>query len=184
MPGSVVLLEGKREVHNADIEKLIELGRLLASKSNNMIFRSGNAPGADQYFSEGVASVDSYRLQVITPYEGHRKKHNVAGYTMALDQLSLVAESALVYAAKHNSSTAKLVDDFVAGEKNKNTIKAAYILRDTAKVIGCGDWGPANAGLFYDDLRNSLQGGTGHTIQLCKKFQIPVFDQSCWFDWL
>jgi hypothetical protein len=180
----VVLLEGKRNVHDADIAKLIGIGRSLALHTNNMIFRSGNAPGADQYFSEGVASVDSNRLQVITPYEGHRKKHNVAGYTMALDQLSLVAESALVYAAKHNPATAKLVDDFVAGEKNKNTVKAAYILRDTAKVLGCGDWGPANAGLFYDDLLNPLQGGTGHTIQLCKKFQIPVFNQSIWFDWL
>ncbi len=181
---SIVLLEGKRLVSDADKPRLVELGKLLAQSTQNIIFRSGNAPGADQYFSEGVAFVDSERLQVITPYEGHRKKHNVAGYTMALDQQSLLAESELVYAAKNNPSTAKLVDDFVAGERNKNTIKAAYIIRDTAKVLGCGDWGPATAGLFYDDLANPLKGGTGHTMLLCRKFQIPVFDQKIWFEWI
>lgn len=181
---SIVLLEGKRLVLEDDKSRLMELGKLLAQSTQNIIFRSGNAPGADLYFSEGVAAVDSKRLQVITPYHGHRKKYNVAGYTMALDQQSLMAESELIYASKNNPSNAKLVDDFVAGERNKNTIKAAYLIRDSAKVLGCGDWGPATAGLFYDDLANPLKGGTGHTMLLCKKNQIPVFDQKIWFDWL
>jgi hypothetical protein len=181
---SIVLLEGKRLVLEDDKSRLMELGKLLAQCTQNIIFRSGNAPGADLYFSEGVAAVDSKRLQVITPYHGHRKKYNVAGYTMALDQQSLMAESELIYASKNNPSNAKLVDDFVAGERNKNTIKAAYLIRDSAKVLGCGDWGPATAGLFYDDLANPLKGGTGHTMLLCKKNQIPVFDQKIWFDWL
>jgi hypothetical protein len=58
------------------------------------------------------------------------------------------------------------------------------MIRDTAKVLGCGDWGPATAGLFYDDLANPLKGGTGHTMLLCRKFQIPVFDQKIWFEWI
>jgi hypothetical protein len=181
---SIVLLEGKRLVLEDDKSRLMKLGKLLAQCTQNIIFRSGNAPGADLYFSEGVAAVDSKRLQVITPYHGHRKKYNVAGYTMALDQQSLMAESELIYASKNNPSNAKLVDDFVAGERNKNTIKAAYLIRDSAKVLGCGDWGPATVGLFYDDLANPLKGGTGHTMLLCKKNQIPVFDQKIWFDWL
>ena len=184
LPDSIVLLEGKRDVSEADIVKLTALGKLLAEKTRYMIFRSGNASGADEYFSAGIVSVDKSRLQVITPYEGHRKKQNLAAYTMALDQINLVAESELVYAARHNPSTAKLVDDYVAGKKNKNTIKAAYILRDTAKVLGCGDWGPATAGVFYDDLSNPESGGTGHTIALCRYYDIPVFNQEIWFAWL
>ncbi|MBW1660271.1 MAG: hypothetical protein JRJ48_07220, partial [Deltaproteobacteria bacterium] len=45
--GAVVLLEGKRKVPEDDKEKLIALGRLLASRTKKMIFRSGNAQGAD-----------------------------------------------------------------------------------------------------------------------------------------
>jgi hypothetical protein len=70
---SIVLLEGKRKVLEEDKEKLIELGELLASKTSKMIFRSGNAEGSDQFFSDGVTSIDQKRLQVITPYSGHRK---------------------------------------------------------------------------------------------------------------
>jgi hypothetical protein len=62
---SIVLLEGKRNVLDVDKEKLIALGKLLASKTVKMIFRSGNAIGSDQFFSEGVASIDNKRLQVI-----------------------------------------------------------------------------------------------------------------------
>jgi hypothetical protein len=182
--GSIILLEGKRIVAEADKLKLVALGKLLAANTSHITFRSGNASGADEYFSEGVVSIVKSRLQVITPYEGHRKKQNLAGYTLNLDQIPMVAESELVYAAKHNPSTAGLVDDFVAGKKNKNTIKAAYILRDTAKVLGCGAWGPATAGVFYDDLSNPESGGTGHTIALCRHYGIPVFNQQVWFEWL
>jgi hypothetical protein len=182
--GNVVLLEGKRNVAEVDIPKLIYLGKLLAENTRYMVFRSGNAPGADEYFSLGVSSVDPSRLQVIIPYEGHRKKFNMAGYTLSLDQINIFAESELVYAAKNHFATTKLVDDYVEGKKNKNTIKAAYILRDTAKVLGYGDWKVANAGIFYDDLNNPETGGTGHTIGLCRKFQIPVFNQNTWFEWL
>ena len=45
---SVVLLEGKRNVLPADAEKLTALGRLLATNTRLMTFRSGNAAGADQ----------------------------------------------------------------------------------------------------------------------------------------
>ena len=72
--GSFVLLEGKRDVVEADKEKLVKLGRLLAEKTKKNLFRSGNADGADYYLSIGISEIDSSRLQVITPYTGHRKK--------------------------------------------------------------------------------------------------------------
>lgn len=75
--GSIVLLEGKRNVLDNDKAKLIALGKLLSSTTSHMVFRSGNAAGADQYFSEGVALVDKARLHVLTPYTGHRKKQTL-----------------------------------------------------------------------------------------------------------
>ena len=66
--GSIVLLEGKRNVLENDKIKLTQLGNLLAAKTTRMFFRSGNAEGADHYFSLGVTAIDPTRLQVITPY--------------------------------------------------------------------------------------------------------------------
>ena len=71
---SIVLLEGKRNVPDEDRGKLIELAKLLVAKTSKMIFRSGNAEGSDQLFSDPISLVDNKRLQVITPYSGHRQK--------------------------------------------------------------------------------------------------------------
>jgi len=183
-PNSIVLLEGKRNILEADKEKLTTLGRLLATKTKNMIFRSGNAEGADQLFSDGVTEVDIKRLQVITPYTGHRVKTNKAYETISLDQINIAAEPEVVYQSKSNKKTEKLIDQFVSGDKNRNTIKAAYIIRDTIKAIGTEDIKPATFGIFYDDLENPMSGGTGHTMMVCEQNNIPIIDQSIWFKWL
>lgn len=182
--GSIVLLEGKRLVSPADREKLKALGRLLAEKTSKMKFRSGNAGGADQLFSEGVASVDPARLQVITPYAGHRSKTNKASETIALNEVDIAAEPGVVYQSKSNKKTEQLIDRYVTGEINHYTIRAAYILRDTIKVIGTRTIKPAAFGIFYDDPDNPKSGGTGHTMQVCAQNNIPAIDQSIWFSWL
>lgn len=56
VPGSIVLLEGKRDVREQDKDALVALGALLARETNHTLFRSGNANGADLHFSTGVAS--------------------------------------------------------------------------------------------------------------------------------
>lgn len=183
-PNSVVLLEGKRNVLDEDKEKLIALGRLLANRTTNMIFRSGNAQGSDQLFSRGVTAVDNKRLQVITPYAGHREKTNQAYETISLDDINLGAEDEVVYQSKSNKKTENLIDRFVAGNKNRYTIKAAYIIRDTVKAIGAGEITPANFGIFYDDLNDPMSGGTGHTMNICLNNKIPIIDQKKWFEWL
>ena len=104
-PGAVVLLEGKREVSAEDQDRLRALGRMVAEGTKHMTFRSGNAEGSDHFFSEGVASVDPKRLQVITPYSGHRSKTNLAHETVALDQINLLAEQDVVYQSKANNQT-------------------------------------------------------------------------------
>jgi hypothetical protein len=181
---SIVLLEGKRKVLEEDKEKLIELGELLASKTSKMIFRSGNAEGSDQFFSDGVTSIDQKRLQVITPYSGHRKKYNHAYETIALDEVNIVAEPEVILQSKGNKKTEKIIDKFVSGDKNRFTIKAAYIIRDTIKAIGTKEIGPATFGIFYDDLENPMAGGTGHTMNICAQNNIPIINQEQWFKWL
>ncbi len=181
---SVVLLEGKRNVRDEDKSKLTQLGKLLASKTKNIIFRSGNATGADQFFSLGVASVSYERLQVITPYTDHRKKTNQAYSTISLDDIDIAAEQDVVLQSKLNKKTETLIDKYVAGQKNQVTIKAAYILRDTVKVLGTEKISPATFGIFYDDLENPGTGGTGHTMNICKQNGVDLIDQNVWFHWL
>ncbi|RZS97364.1 hypothetical protein [Cecembia calidifontis] len=181
---SIVLLEGKRDVQEADKEKLTALGKLLASSSIKMIFRSGNAEGADQWFSEGVTAVDPKRLQVITPYAGLRAKTNKAYETLSLDDINLASKPEVIFHSKSNKKTEKLIDKFASGEKNRYTIKAAYIIRDTIKAIGTEEIKPATFGIFYDDLENPKTERTGHTMNVCEQNNIPVIDQRIWFNWL
>jgi hypothetical protein len=181
---SIVLLEGKRNVLEADKEKLTVLGKLLASKSIRMTFRSGNAEGSDQLFSDGVTAVDHKRLQVITPYSGHRQKTNQAYETISLEDINIASEPEVVFQSKGNKKTEKLIDQFVSGKKNRYTINAAYIIRDTIKAIGTDTIKPATFGIFYDDLEDPMTGGTGHTMNVCKQNNIPIINQKIWFKWL
>ncbi len=183
-PGSIILLEGKRIVADSDKDKLVSIGKLLAENSKHIIFRSGNASGSDLYFSEGVAKVDSQRLEVITPYEKHRVAHNIAGKTISLDKLDLSKEQKILDATRLNPKHGKFVDSYLAGVKNRFTVKVAYILRDTIKALGTTNIAPITAALFYDDLQKPLQGGTGHTMNVCKTYSIPLFNQTVWFDWV
>lgn len=181
---AIVLLEGKRKVLEEDKDKLIALGSLLASKTKKMIFRSGNADGSDQFFSDGVTAVDKMRLQVITPYTGHRKKTNNAYETFSLDDVNIAAEPEVVYQSQRNVKMKKLIDQYVAGDKNRFSIKAAYIIRDTIKAIGTDTIKPATFGIFYDDLQKPQTGGTGHTMNMCVQNNIPIIDQRVWLHWL
>jgi len=181
---TIVLLEGKRNVLESEKEKLIKLGKLLTSRTTKMQFRSGNANGSDNFFAQGVALIDKNRLEVITPYTGHRKKANNAYKTYSLDDINLANEPELIYQSKSNKKTENLIDRYVDGKRDKHSIKAAYIIRDTIKVLGAENIKPANLGIFYDDLGNPKQGGTGHTMKVCEQNNIPVIDQTIWFGWL
>jgi len=180
-----ILLEGKRNVKSEDQEKLIAVGKLLATHLPNATFRSGNADGSDYYFSQGVAQVNPKQLEVITPYQNHRNKYNVAGTTHALDTINLVNEPEVIYYSKNHKPTQSLVDKYVAGNKDQYAIKAAYILRDTIKVLGTNAGiKPITFALFYEDLENPMQGGTGHTQRVCLENKIPFINQTTFFEWL
>ena len=184
-PGSIVLLEGKRKVLAEDENKLRSLGTLLARKSIHIRFRSGNASGSDELFSLGVAEVDPTRLELIKPYASHRKTSFNESKSYSMDEVDLAEEPKVVYQSRQHPQMAGLVDKYVAQVRNRLTMKAAYILRDTVKVTGTlSGISPASVALFYDDLSNPLQGGTGHTISVCKNLLVPYCDQRVWKQWL
>lgn len=184
--GAIILLEGKRDVVPELQEKLTALGAKLCREMKHAKFRSGNASGADEYFSKGVASVDAGRLEVITPFDNHRKAKNSAQTTYPLDAIDLVQEPEVVYQTRANKKMEKLVDSYVQGVNNRVTIKAAYLLRDTVKVIGAQSSGiPAtDFAIFYDDLSAPRQGGTGHTMGICDANNVPFVNQEVWLKWL
>ena len=63
--------------------------------------------------------------------------------------------------------------------------KGAYILRDTVMVTGTkAGILPAYFAIFYDDLKKPQQGGTGHTMLMCKEKNVPFIDQRTWMKWL
>jgi hypothetical protein len=182
---TIILLEGKRNVLEFDKEKLIKLGNILATHLPLVTFRSGNADGADFYFSQGILQVASNRLQVITPYNNHRQKQNNAYETISMDQIDLVNEPDIVYQSKNNKKTKSLIDKYIGGAKDRFSIKAAYIIRDTVKVTGTNSGVlPANFAFFYDDLNNPKTGGTGHTIAVCNANKVPYLTQENWEKWL
>lgn len=182
---TIILLEGKRNVLEFDKEKLIQLGNLLTTHLPLATFRSGNADGADFYFSQGVIQVAPERLQVITPYDNHRQKQNNAYETISLDQIDLMNEPEVVYQSKNNKKTKSLIDKYVSGAKDRFSIKAAYIIRDTVKVTGTKSGiSPTTFSFFYDDLDNPKTGGTGHTMDVCDINNVPYLTQNEWLNWL
>lgn len=184
-PESIVLLEGKRDIKGADKDKLVQLGEKLARETEHITFRSGNADGSDLHFSTGVANINSNRLEVITPYSGHRKTTNKAGTTNSLDDIDLAEEPEVVYQSKSRKKTKKLVEKYVDGMRSRYAIKAAYIIRDTIKVIGTNSGiQPISFGIFYDDLDNPQSGGTGHTMDVCEMNDMPFIDQQTWVKWI
>jgi len=183
-PGSIVLLEGKRVVRPEDIDKLIALGRLLASKTGHIKFRSGNAPGSDELFSQGVSETDITRLQIIKPYRSHRTAAEQTKDVVSLDDVNMENEKNLITASAVNDRTKMLLRNYVQGTRSALSMKAAYLIRDTLKVVGAEGLPAANFAIFYDSLNKPMSGGTGHTMQVCKQNQVPLIDQRIWMTWL
>ena len=132
----------------------------------------------------GVNWVDKSKMQLITPYTGHRSKYNATENSIALDTINLVEEPLVVLQSKHNKRMINLIDNYVNGMRDSVNIKSAYIIRDTIKIIGTSQITKANFAIFYDDLKNPMQGGTGHTINICKLNNVRYCNQTNWMNWL
>lgn len=184
-PDGVILLEGRRAIPAGDYKSATLLARNLALRFPRLRFRSGNAKGSDQAFSEGVAQVDTSRLQVVAPYASHRKgfRYTAATYDSP-ESLSKVQEDQIAF--KTISATPKnrrLIDKRAA--KGPLAAKAAYLIRDTMKVIGHSkNFTQPICALFYVDLDDPMAGGTGHTIRVSKQEGVPVAFQDSWKSWM
>ncbi len=184
----VLLVEGIRALPDADRAAVVGTGRLLAERLPGVVFRSGNAEGSDTAFAEGVTAVDPTRMEYVITHEGMgRKRRHADGRSVALDQLAHVGEGPIgEYTVRSSPDLKGLVAAYQArGAKGPVGAKAAYLLRDTLKVIGAPEIGlsPATAGVFYVNEADPLAGGTGHTIRVCMERQVPVVFQVVWRTW-
>ena len=55
--------------------------------------------------------------------------------------------------------------------QSQNSIKGAYIIRDTIKALGTNEIKPATFGIFYDALDNLKASGTQHTLPPLMRFK-------------
>jgi hypothetical protein len=123
-------------------------------------------------------------LQVIAPYASHRQKVRYADALYSSpESLSKVQEAAIteatVAATPRNANVV-----YKRTGSPKLAAKAAYLIRDTMKVVGHSEeFGPPVCGLFYVDLSDPEAGGTGHTIRVCRQHGIPVAFQDSWMHW-
>ena len=185
----VLLLEGIRALPDSDRPTVVAAGRMLAWRLPAVVFRSGNAEGSDTAFAEGVTSVDPSRMEYVLTHAGMgRKRRHEAGRATALNELRRVADGKVGdYTVGASPDTKGLVEAYrVSGGKGPVGAKAAYLLRDTLKVLGApeADLAPATAGLFYVNEADPLTGGTGHTVRVCREFGIPVVFQAVWRKWV
>ncbi|WP_185819401.1 hypothetical protein [Chlorobium phaeovibrioides] len=183
-PDGVVLLEGRRAIPDDYVKHAHDIAASLASRFPTLRFRSGNAEGSDEAFSRGIAEVDASRLQVIAPYASHRKSVRYADAIYdSPESLSSVKEDEI--ACKTSAASPKnkgLVSK--RNQKGSLAAKAAYLIRDTMKVIGHSDAFPKPVcALFYVSMDDPYAGGTGHTIRVCQQEGVPFAFQDSWATW-
>lgn len=170
-PRPVILLEGRREIPPAQRRKATALARRLATRFPAATFRSGNAAGSDEAFSSGVAKIDPARLHLVAPTARHRTRSRFPGAVYdSLDQIDdehrhWLAEATIAATPANRG----LIHAWLDRPTGPLSAKAAYLVRDTLKVLGIpGLIPPATAALFYVDPADPEAGGTGHTIRVCR----------------
>ena len=162
-----------------------DFGEFLARRFPALRFRSGNAEGADQAFSDGVAKVDARRLQIVAPYATHRKKNrNPAVVYSSPDDLSPEqVEEVIRKTAAASPKVGRLLSRWKDG--GALAAKATYLLRDSMKVLGHSEEFPKPVcGIFFTDPSDPMAGGTGHTIRVCQQESVPVVFQTDWLEWM
>jgi hypothetical protein len=183
----VILLEGTRQVPDDQRKHLTSMGRSLAETFPQAVFRSGNAPGADEAFAAGVSNVPGAKLELVLPTPGMgRSRRPASAACLALDELPLeerhhlARESFAVSPENH-----RIFELYLRGQScNPAYAKAQYLIRDALKVYGSPalHLAPASVALFFINNLAPTSGGTAHTIRLCERQKIPIFTQRDWLN--
>jgi len=182
-------LKETRDLPTADRPLPVRLAEKLARLLPDAVFRSGNAPGTDDAFSEGVQKVDASRTEHLVPYPGHRKRRALhSGKTIAFEEVPETEQQAIMGKTIQASPDSRgLVNLYMKNRGwSRHAAKLLYLLRDTLKVMGSRSLklAPATCGIFYVNESKPLSGGTGHTIRVCQQNRLPIIDQSVWQDWV
>jgi len=131
-----------------------------------------------------LAAENPERLEYILPYSGSGKKRiTPQAQVFSLEDLSQEETEAVVESSLAASPDLEgLIRLYLDRGRNNVTVKAMYLLRDTLKVIGAPSCNlpPADFGFFFVNPEKPLSGGTGHTIRVCQKMNVPVFTQNDW----
>lgn len=187
----VILLEGTRKLPEAEHVRLRCLAEWFCREFPQAVIRSGNAEGTDAVFADVVAAIDPARLELVLPHAGMGRARRPAGARcLSLDALPRHELEGIAAATRGAGRDAgRLAAHYLerAGRpKTAAASKAAYLLRDTLKVLGCESMGlaPARLGVFYVNPESPKGGGTGHTIRVCELQGVPVAIQSDWGGWL
>jgi hypothetical protein len=184
-PHGVILLEGRRTISPEDASLAMGTASFLAERFPRARFRSGNATGSDEAFSEGIARVDPSRLQVVAPYHGHRMKFRYDGAQYSSpEEMSILQDEEVAYRTIQATPKNRRLIEGRSGA-GPLAAKARYLIRDTMKVTGHSTEFPAPVcALFYVHLDDPMDGGTGHTIRVCEQEGIPYFFQDIWRTWV
>jgi len=185
LESQIILFAGKRMVDPRDEIKLVRLGELLCNWLPDCNFRSGNAMGSDELFISGVCKVDPGCVELILPFPGHRNEASKNLHAVSLDDFDFVTEPEAIYQTR-NMTNKRMVDSYMKGNRDHFAMKASYLIRDNIMVIGSEKLGlkKASFGIFYDDLHQPMQGGTGYTMKVCTHNQVSFVDQTTWMRWL
>ncbi|MEQ8416558.1 MAG: hypothetical protein RIB71_18900 [Imperialibacter sp.] len=88
---------------------------------------------------------------------------------MSVEDIDLSNEAELVQLSGQMKGNETLIHAYMSGARNKLSMRAPYLFRDTMKVTGnTSGIRPASFAIFYDDLTAPCSGGTGHTMEVCE----------------
>ena len=183
-PEGVVLLEGRRTIPSHDAAVAEGLARALALKFSRLRFRSGNATGSDEAFTGGVAMVDPSRLEIVAPYAAHRKNERHAGAIYTSPEILTPEQARDIESQSIQASPQNRRIIGMRCKKGPLGAKGDYLVRDAMKVIGVpGRFAKPICALFFVNLADPMEGGTGHTIRVCQQEGVPVVFQNDWHTW-
>ncbi len=176
IPNPVILLEGKRDLPETDRPILVKLAEKRASILPASVFRSGNTPGSDAAFSQGVQRISASRLECVLPYAGHRKTQRIpSAKTVAPEEVPEIEKQGLLEKTVQASPNCRSHANLYRKRRTRSryTAKLLYLLRIPEAFAG-------RLRDLYMDESNPLSGGTGHNIRVCEQNWLPVLNQAVW----